>query len=199
MDRDRLHEYNILEEISRDETISQRDLAERLNLSVGLVNAFIKRLIAKGYFKVTTIPRNRVRYLFTPKGIAEKSRLSLEYLRYSVTFYRHIKESLTEVFRQMKAADGRRVVIWGGGEISELACLYINDTDLVVAGVVVPERPRRLTLMGHPVRSPAQIGDFEFDSVLVASTEDAFDAVDRLVELGVDRARIFTLDGGRTA
>jgi DNA-binding MarR family transcriptional regulator len=197
VERNRLHEYNILEEIARDETISQRDLAQRLNLSVGLVNAFVKRLIAKGYFKVTTIPRNRVRYLFTPKGIAEKSRLSLEYLHYSVSFYRHIKQSLTEVFGRITRAGGRRLVVWGGGEFSELACLYASQAGLEVVGVILPEKPRRRTFMSLPVHPPERLDQYEFDSILIASVEDAFEAVEHLTRLGVARERIFTLDGGR--
>jgi DNA-binding MarR family transcriptional regulator len=197
LERDRLHEYNILEEIARDETISQRDLAQRLNLSVGLVNAFIKRLINKGYFKVTTIPRNRVRYLFTPKGIAEKSRLSLEYLHYSLSFYKHIKRSLNEVFSRISRSGGRRLVIWGVGDVAELACLYASQVGLEVVGVVLPEKPRRRTFMSLPVRPPESLAEGEFDSVLIASVEDAFEAVERLTASGIDPDRIFTLDGGR--
>jgi DNA-binding MarR family transcriptional regulator len=49
-------------ELDRDGNSSQRELSQRLNISVGLVNAFLKRLVNKGYFKVRTMPRNRLKY-----------------------------------------------------------------------------------------------------------------------------------------
>ena len=61
----------ILEAIESNDAPSQRDLAESLNISLGLINSFVRRLTKKGYFKITHLPRNRVSYILTPKGIAE--------------------------------------------------------------------------------------------------------------------------------
>jgi DNA-binding MarR family transcriptional regulator len=84
MDKENIHILRLMGEIERDASPSQRELSSRLNLSLGLVNTFIKRLVSKGYFKVKTMPRNRVKYFLTPKGLARKSRLTVEYLQYSV-------------------------------------------------------------------------------------------------------------------
>ena len=80
MDKEHIHMLRLMGEIERDGNSSQRELSRRLNLSLGLVNTFLKRLVAKGYFKVKTMPRNRVKYFLTPKGLARKSRLTVEYL-----------------------------------------------------------------------------------------------------------------------
>ena len=91
-------------EIERDGNHSQRDLSRRLNLSLGLVNTFLKRLVNKGYFKVKTMPRNRVKYFLTPKGIARKSRLTVEYLHYSINFYHEIDRMVSSrVWQYMRA------------------------------------------------------------------------------------------------
>jgi len=66
MDQQELRTLQLLEEIESNRSPSQRDLATHLNISLGLVNAFMKRLAKKGYFKITNIPRNRVRYILTP-------------------------------------------------------------------------------------------------------------------------------------
>ena len=76
----------ILEEIENDHTPSQRDLSKKLNISLGLVNSFVKRLVQKGYLKITTIPKNRVKYILTPKGAAEKTRLTYQYIQHSLAF-----------------------------------------------------------------------------------------------------------------
>ena len=74
MDPKDLRTLKILEKVDNDSVPSQRDLARDLNISLGLVNSFIKRLVKKGYFKARHVPRNRIRYFLTPKGAAEKSR-----------------------------------------------------------------------------------------------------------------------------
>lgn len=72
MDHQNFRTLQILEEIENSYGTSQRELAGKLNVSLGLVNSFMKRLAHKGYLKVTTIPKNRVKYILTPKGAAEK-------------------------------------------------------------------------------------------------------------------------------
>ena len=94
MDKDDLNAMRLMGAIDRSENLSQRDLAKRLNISLGLVNTFIKRLVNKGYFKVKTMPKNRVKYFLTPAGLARKSRLTVEYLKYSVDTYKDIKKLL---------------------------------------------------------------------------------------------------------
>ena len=73
MDQDKLRTLKLLEAIDSSEPPTQRELARDLNISLGLVNAFVKRLAKKGYFKITTIPKKRAKYLLTPKGAMAKS------------------------------------------------------------------------------------------------------------------------------
>jgi DNA-binding MarR family transcriptional regulator len=72
MDKENLHILRLMGEIDRNGNYTQRELSSRLNLSLGLVNTFLKRLVNKGYFKVKTMPANRVKYFLTPKGVARK-------------------------------------------------------------------------------------------------------------------------------
>src|SRR4030066_1064587 len=73
----------ILDEISKESSVTQRTLSSKLDVALGLVNAYIKRLTKKGYIKITTIPKNRAKYILTPKGFTEKVRLTYEYMQYS--------------------------------------------------------------------------------------------------------------------
>ena len=86
MEKEDLHILRLMGEIDRDGDHSQRELSQRLDLSLGLVNTFLKRLVSKGYSKVTTLPKNRLKYFLTPEGIARKSKLTVEYLHYSMNF-----------------------------------------------------------------------------------------------------------------
>jgi len=136
MDKENIHILRLMGEIERDASPSQRELSSRLNLSLGLVNTFIKRLVSKGYFKVKNMPRNRVKYFLTPKGLARKSRLTVEYLQYSVNFYKDIKNLLINKFKEMEKARLNTVMFFGAGEVAELAYLYLQLTDLHLVGIV---------------------------------------------------------------
>jgi len=52
MDTQDIRTLKLMEEIDKDYTQSQRDLSNKLDISLGLVNSFVKRLASKGYFKI---------------------------------------------------------------------------------------------------------------------------------------------------
>ena len=79
-----LHELRILEQIEQEPETTQSDLAARLGVAVGTVNWYVKRLVKKGHIKVTRLQRRRLRYLITPDGITEKTRLAMEYVQVSM-------------------------------------------------------------------------------------------------------------------
>src|SRR5262249_60343664 len=79
MDQISQRDFRILTAISEREDVTQRSLAKMLGIALGLTNLYLKRLSRKGYIKVTTIPARRVRYLLTPRGLAETTRLTYDY------------------------------------------------------------------------------------------------------------------------
>lgn len=192
MDKGDLNELRLMGEIGRDGDASQRELAQRLNLSLGLTNAFLKRLVNKGYFKVTTMPRNRVKYLLTPSGIARKSRLTVQYLKYSVNFYREIKTLLMDTYNRLQRKGVRTVLFFGSGEVAELAYLYLRTTDLELAGIV-DENFKGRAFFEFEVRGPEALSDLKWDAVIVTRPDAAADDLELLSGCGVDSRRIVTL------
>ena len=124
MDKEDIHILRLMGEIERDDSPSQRELSRRLDLSLGLVNTFLKRLVTKGYFKVKTLPRNRIKYFLTPTGLARKSRLTVKYLQYSVNFYKEIKTFLLNKYKEMESNGLDSILFFGAGEVAELAQQY---------------------------------------------------------------------------
>ena len=121
MDQNELKTLRLLEVLEENETKSQRDLSTTLNMSLGLVNAFIKRLYNKGYFKIKNLPRNRVKYILTPKGVAEKSRLTYRYIMLSISFYRDARKKLESVFSELDRSNIRRIAFFGVSELAEIS------------------------------------------------------------------------------
>jgi len=119
-------ELRILEEIEKDPDTTQADLATRLGVAVGTVNWHVKRLVAKGYVKVTHLQRRRLRYLITPKGIAEKARLTVLYLQASMRLYRETRRQARRLIAEVRGAGYEQVCIQGDGDLADvcrLTCL----------------------------------------------------------------------------
>ena len=184
MDQDELRILKLLEAVDSKEPPTQRELARDLNISLGLVNAFVKRLAKKGYFKVTHIPKNRVKYLLTPKGALEKSRLTYRYIRYSVGFYREIREMLIALFSRLEEEGVGRIALYGCGEVAELAHLFLQNTSIKLAGVFDEESDGR-DFFGHRVKSYEQLAKDGYEYVLLTQIEDIQRHFDRIVDLGV--------------
>lgn len=100
MDNNDIRTLKILEKIEQNNMPSQRYLAGELDVSLGLVNSFIKRLASKGYFEITNLRPNKMRYILTPTGIAEKSRLTCQFIRYSYELYNGARNRLHDLFRE---------------------------------------------------------------------------------------------------
>ena len=192
MNKEDIHILRLMGEINRDGNPTQRELSRRLNLSLGLINTFIKRLVKKGYFKVRTMPKNRVKYFLTAKGLAKKSRLTVEYLRYSVNFYKEIKGLLLNKFKEIESNNLNTILFFGAGEIAELAYLYLQLTGIQLAGVV-DERQNGDIFFEHRVDGIDRLCQHNWDIILLTRLETIDEDIRFLIENGVNPDRIATL------
>ena len=192
MDKEDLHILRLMGEVDRNGNYTQRELSHRLNLSLGLVNTFLKRLVNKGYFKVKTMPRNRVKYFLTPEGLARKSKLTVEYLQYSVNFYRDIKKLLINKYKEMEKDNVNSVLFYGAGEVAELAYLYLQLTNIRLAGIVDDEMKGR-NFFDLKIAESDRIRRMEWDMVLLTRLEDTDEDIKKLLDRGIDPERIATI------
>ena len=181
----------IMEEVENNNKITQRELAKKLNISIGMTNLFIKRIIKKGYFKITNIPKNRLMYMITPKGIIEKSRLTFEYLRYSLNFYKSLKAHVLEKFSNLEDKGVKRVAFYGLGEVSELSYLFLQETNLEL--VAVAEDFDIKDFFGFDVILPDSLNEARFDIIIITTFDNLQQRIERLVKAGIDSKKIQTL------
>ena len=90
----------VLRAVSEESNLSQRRLARHLNVALGLANSYLKRCVRKGWVKVHQVPGNRYLYYLTPRGFAEKGRLTALYLSKSMSFYRQAGLSCAEALQR---------------------------------------------------------------------------------------------------
>ena len=88
MDIDSQRVLRLLDVVEQESTLTQRTLSARLGIALGLTNLYVKRLIRKGYIKCVTVRANRLAYVITPRGLAQKARLTLKFMEYSLALYR---------------------------------------------------------------------------------------------------------------
>ena len=181
----------LLNELDRDGGATQRTLAIKLGVALGLTNLYLKRLARKGYIKITTIPRNRIRYLLTPQGFTEKSRLTYLYMQYSLSYYRDMRVRLTEMMSTFDASHHQRVVIYGTTELAELAYLSLREMNVDCVGFI--DGSSRESFLSCPVSSPEGIVGWQFDRVLITDLERAAVCEERLVQSGVPREKVLRL------
>jgi DNA-binding MarR family transcriptional regulator len=182
-----------LEAIAEDAAITQRTLAGKLGIALGLTNIYLRRLVRKGYVKCVNVQSNRLRYLLTPTGIAEKTRLTYEFMEYSLSLYGQVRRHLSAVLTPAVVENRRRLAIYGTGEAAELA--YLSITELGLDLVVVFGADAEYFL-GRQVRRIEDHAAVEFDLLLIATLERSEPLVEQLVSLGIERRLLVTLRGG---
>ena len=192
MDLEDQRNLQALEAIARDAHITQRSLAEQLGIALGLTNIYLRRLVRKGYVKAVNLRSNRLRYLLTPTGIAEKTRLTYEFMEYSLSLYSEVRQHLRTVLQSAVRANKGRVALYGTGEAAELA--YLSITELGLELVAVFDGPTGARFLGQNVRPIETYKDVAFDILVVANLEPSSEThVEALVRLGIDVDRIITL------
>jgi DNA-binding MarR family transcriptional regulator len=195
MDLEARRNLRALEAIAEDERITQRTLANELGIALGLTNLYLKRLVRKGYVKCVNVQSNRLRYLLTPQGIAEKTRLTYDFMEYSLVLYGQVRQHLRRVLTPWVLDGRKRVAVYGTGEAAELA--YLSIAELGLELVAVFNRPDGEHIpgqfLGHPIRDIADHRHVTFDLLLVATLESPEHFVAYLGQLGVERQRMVTL------
>ena len=161
----------ILEAIDQQSDLTQRHLAGRMGVALGLANSYLKRCVRKGFVKIHQAPANRYLYYLTPKGFAEKSRLTTQYLSSSFAFYRRASASCSEALSHCERNGWRRVLLCGASDLAEIASLRASEHTLEVVGVF--DTVRKQTLFLHYTVFSKLADCPAFDACLVTALTEA--------------------------
>ncbi len=182
----------ILDELSNDDTLTQRDLSQRLGIALGLVNSYLKNLIAKGYITVKNIPPKRYAYYLTPTGFSEKTRLAYDLLQDYTRIYREARNNYQKLFSELKQSGVKRVLFAGADEVAEFAYITLQETGLDLVGVVDDHRAGG-KFFGKDILSASAVPRIPYDAVVVTSYVGRDEVVKGLAAQGVDQGMIRTI------
>lgn len=172
---------SILEEIEKNQGVTQRHLASKLGVALGLANSYLKRCARKGFIKIQQAPANRYLYYLTPKGFTEKSRLTAEYLSISFAFYGRAGDSLSELFSDCERRGISSILLCGVSELAEIATLRANEHQLTIAGIYDPEFAGKRFLNFSVYRELSGLP--EHDACLLTTLVDTVNFHDQLVSV----------------
>ena len=191
MNSEARHELNLLEALEQDGRVTQRGLAAKLGMALGLTNIYLKRLVRKGFIKCVNVQPNRLRYLITPTGVAEKTRLTYEYMEYSLRLYRETRQRFRAEMSQRLNGRRARVAIYGTGEAAELAYLCLKE--LGIEPVAVFDGDVGGEFLGMRVQDVSRLGDVVYDLLVVATMTNPEPFIATLSGYGVVRERLVLL------
>jgi DNA-binding MarR family transcriptional regulator len=181
---------DLLNSVDQDGARSQRNIAGELGIALGLVNAYLKRCVKKGLVKVHNAPARRYAYYLTPQGFAEKSRLTVEYLSTSFSFFRLAKADCVSAFESAKANGFRRLVLAGKSDLAEVAILCAVEADVKIVAIIEPRGDNQGIVSVGVFKSYADIPE-QFDAVVVTDVSRAQFAFDAAVA-ACGAERVFT-------
>jgi hypothetical protein len=171
-------ELDFLESLEQGEVVTQMTLSKRVSVSIGLINALLRRAVQKGYVKAKAAPYKRYAYYLTPKGFAEKSLLVAKYLERSLHFFRSARQEYGDVFARAQASGMQRVALIGSGELVEIALMAARETDVAIVAVLDRETNKDRVCGVPVVRSLDELPGI--DGVVITASrhpQAAFDLV----------------------
>lgn len=190
--QDSYKSLQLLDEISKGESLSQRDLSKKLNVALGLVNSYLKNLVSKGYVTIKTIPAKRYTYYLTPKGFTEKTRLTYQLLQDYTNIYREARRDFQRLFHELSSNGAKKVVFAGVDEVAEIAYLSLQEVDIELAGAF--DNAKKGSKFFKTVVMPFhEIHSIEYDRVVLSTFLRREEVYQSLLENMVSEDKILAI------
>jgi DNA-binding MarR family transcriptional regulator len=157
----------LLRFIGEDGNVGQRAMARNLGVAVGLVNAYVKRCIAKGWLKASQVHPTSVSYMLTPRGFMEKAKLTSEYLSQSFSLFREARDEYDTLLQNCKARNWTRIAFYGLSEMSDVALLCAKAAGIEPILMIDPGA-NRTDYLGVPCAASPPADD-SIDAVIVTA------------------------------
>jgi DNA-binding MarR family transcriptional regulator len=187
----------LLESVERDGAQSQRKLASDLGIALGLVNAYLKRCVKKGLLKIGQAPARRYAYYLTPHGFAEKSRLTVEYLSSSFSFFRRAREDCSSVLKAARARGWNRIALIGVSDLAEIATICALEQGITIVAVV-DGKTGMDRFIGAPLVASLDAVPGDFDALVVTDLQATRESIKAALNaIGVERVFVPALLGLR--
>ena len=120
-------EFELINILGDDIGPNQRALSRHMNLSLGMINMLIRRLISKGYIRIEQLNKRKVQYILTPKGFSEKMQKSVKYTMKTINSIGLIKNRVKEVMLELHKDGVRDFHYFGNPDINIIVEMVFKE------------------------------------------------------------------------
>ena len=142
------HDLKTLLEIKDDPSLSQRSLARKLNISLGLTNSILKNLISRGWLKAKKDTGRKLLYIITPQGMANVSSLMYNRFQETLHYYHYTKDLLTAYLMKLYQQGEKTINIYGTGQLAEIT-YYAGISTPLKLNAIITDDPSKEKFLGQ--------------------------------------------------
>jgi DNA-binding MarR family transcriptional regulator len=167
---DEIRDLRLLEELEKNPIVSQRDLSHKFGIALGVTNACLKRMARKGLIRIRGFNHRKIGYYLTPKGFAEKAKLTLHLISYIVQHYSELKKIISQRFLEMQRDGLQRIVFYGVSDEMEVAYITLQGVNLKLVGIIEDdEKVSSRMIFGYEIEPVNRIQELKPDGILITS------------------------------
>ena len=190
-----MRELELLQELEKNPVVSQRELSHKFGIALGVTNACLKRMARRGWIRITGFNHHKIGYYLTPRGFAEKAKLTVHLISWTVQHYSALKDLIGSRLLEMQSMGIKRVVFYGVSEEMEVAYVTLQGANLQLVGIIEDgDRMSQKAVFGFEVKEIRQIETLKPDAVLItslANLNERLESVKRFVD--VRRVKVYTI------
>jgi len=190
MTQEELRTLTLFNTVESSSEINQRQLAQELNISLGLTNTYFQRVLKKGWVRAKQVKPRRWLYFLTPQGALEKSRLSLSYMHRTLESFRELKGKGDEHLRVLSKKGVRGIHLCGEDDLTEVLSYCFSGFKIELLSVI-PEKSllENLEQSGNPTLPQLKSDEL----ILLASLEYRTSLAKLLVQQGLHKNKHWVL------
>ncbi len=165
-----MRDLRLLEELEKNPIVSQRELSHKFGIALGVTNACLKRMARKGLIRIRGLNHRKIGYYLTPKGFAEKAKLTLHLISYIVQHYSELKKIISQRLLEMQGDGLQRIVFYGVSDEMEVAYVTLQGVNLKLVGIV--EDDEKMTpqiIFGYEIEPVSRVQELKPDGILITS------------------------------
>ena len=191
-----MRELNFLQELEKNPIVSQRELSNKFGIALGVTNACLKTMARKGWIRIRGLNHHKIGYYLTPKGFAEKAKLTLHLISWTVQHYSALKDIIGKRLLEMENSGVKNIVFYGISDEMEIAYITLQGVNLKLLGIVEDEDKmiNKREIFGFELKGLSQIETMKPDAVLITSLTNQEGRVEKLSKfIDVQQIKIYDI------
>ena len=177
----KMRDLRLLEELERNPITSQRELSHKFGIALGVTNACLGRMARTGWIRMRGLNHRRIGYYLTPKGFAEKAKLTLHMISCTVQHYSELKKIISKRLLEMQRDGMQRIVFYGVSDEMEVAYITLQGVNLKLVGIVEDdEKFQPQIIFGYELEPVSRIQELKPQGVLITSSAESDQKKERL-------------------